>query len=125
MDEESTKLDEEYDDLAMQDFPDNNYMSDDEDELFYQMELSSILSVSGELSNNNGLGGDKYQQNLDLFMRTKDLHFSDSLMCSLASPLKFKNEKRAPNPGNCKLRKRSLSIPAFGKHGSLINVPNQ
>ncbi|KAI3450600.1 hypothetical protein Pfo_007265 [Paulownia fortunei] len=125
VDEESTKSDEEYEDLAMQDFPDIGYMSDDDEEFYYKMELNGVLSVSGDLSNNNGLHGEKYQQNLDLFLRTNCEPLSESLMCSFESPLKDKNERREPSYGNCKLRKRSQSIPAFGKHGSLINVPNQ
>ncbi|KAL7115830.1 hypothetical protein ACP275_04G205300 [Erythranthe tilingii] len=114
VDEESTKLDEEYDDLAMQDFPDNNgYISDDEEEFYYQTELSGMLKhVSENLSNKNGLLGDKYQQNLNLFLRTKHESFSDTLMCSFLSPLKaVKNERRAMlASGNRKLRKRSQSM---------------
>ncbi|PIN18128.1 hypothetical protein CDL12_09200 [Handroanthus impetiginosus] len=125
VDEESTKSDEEYDDLAMQDPPDNGYMSDDDDEEFYyRMELNGVLSVSGDLSNKNGLHAEKYQKNLTLFLRTTSEPLSEPLICSFASPLKEKSTRRLLPSGN-KLRKRSHSIPAFGKHGSVMDVPNQ
>lgn len=124
MDEESTKSDEEYDDLAMQDFPDSSYMSDD-DANFFRAQMNAMLSVSGGLSTNNGNNGDKYQQNLDLFLKMNREPPSKSPMCSFPSLIKDKSAKGAPPSGICKLRKRSLSIPAIGKHGALIDVPIQ
>ncbi|KAL3618518.1 hypothetical protein CASFOL_037600 [Castilleja foliolosa] len=105
VDEEYTKSDEEYDDLAMQDF--NGYMTDDDGDFYYKMQLNDMLSISGDISskNSDSFYGEKYKQNLDLFLGSR----REPLMCSLASHLK----------GNCKLRKRSQSIPAFGKHASL------
>ncbi|KAK6142008.1 hypothetical protein DH2020_016224 [Rehmannia glutinosa] len=123
VDEESTKSDEEYDDLAMQDFPGNGYMSDDEEDFYYKMELNGMLPVSGDVLNKNGLHEEKYQQNLDLFLRTKSESLPESLRCSFASHLKDKNEKRSSPLGSCKLRKRSQSIPAFRKHASLTPNP--
>lgn len=124
VDEESTKSDEEYDDLAMQDFPDGDYMSDD-DANFFRAQLNAMLSVSGGGSTNNGNSGDKYQQNLDLFLKKDREPLSKSLMCSFPSFVKDRSAKGARPSGICKLRRRSLSIPAFGKHGSLIDVPIQ
>ena len=55
-----------------------------------------------------GVGGERYRQNLDLFLRSRTRNEGMSEPpCSYA--------------GNVKMRKRSLSIPALGKHGSLIN----
>ncbi|KAL8496570.1 hypothetical protein ACS0TY_020313 [Phlomoides rotata] len=124
VDEESTKSDEEYDDLAMQDFPDSGYMSDDDAD-YFRAQMNTMLSVSGDLPTNNGSNRDKYQQNLDLFLKTDREPLSKSLMCSFPSLVRDKSAKGAPPSGICKLRKRSLSIPAFGKHGSLIDVPIQ
>ncbi|KAH6827974.1 P-loop containing nucleoside triphosphate hydrolases superfamily protein [Perilla frutescens var. hirtella] len=123
VDEESTKSDEEYDDLAMQDTPHNGCMSDDDEEFFIP-KLKAKFSVSGDLSNKKGFHGDKYQQNLDLFLRMKHEPLLDSLLCPFSSPSKDKTEMRAP-PGSCKLTRRSLSIPSFVKHGSLVNDPIQ
>ncbi|KAF8395255.1 hypothetical protein HHK36_019197 [Tetracentron sinense] len=64
IDEEWTKSDEEYDDLAMQDEQDSGYWSDKDEEL-----KEKLVPLRGEPGSNNGvnLGGDKYQNNLDLF----------------------------------------------------------
>ncbi|KAE9445864.1 hypothetical protein C3L33_22218, partial [Rhododendron williamsianum] len=115
VDEESTKSDEEYDDLAMQDIQENGYLSDD-DEF-----KDKVVPMSGKEPTSDVLGvpGDKDGLNLDVFSRTKSEPFSE-LPCSYSSvPRDKKNEKRVPSSGgNVKLRKRSQSIPAFGKRGS-------
>lgn len=98
VDEESTKSDEEYDDLAMQDMQENGEWLDD---------VKLGLDHQGQ---SVGMLGDRYRQNLDLFLRSRT-----------------RNEPMSEPPcsyaGNFKMRKRSLSIPALGKHGSLINGP--
>lgn len=98
VDEESTKSDEEYDDLAMQDMQENGDWLDD---------VKLGLDHQGQ---SVGMLGDRYRQNLDLFLRSRT-----------------RNEPMSEPPcsyaGNFKMRKRSLSIPALGKHGSLINGP--
>ncbi|KAL5709971.1 hypothetical protein ACHQM5_020591 [Ranunculus cassubicifolius] len=95
VDEESTKSDEEYDDLAMQDGHDTNnngYWSDDEEEEYTKL---PSLGEDGKLNNN------KYMDNLNLFLKSS----------------------RASVRGNAaRMRKRSLSIPAVGKHGSLVHT---
>ncbi|PNY03758.1 2-phosphoglycerate kinase [Trifolium pratense] len=108
VDEESTKSDEEYDDLAMQDVPENGYWSDDYDE-----ELRSEVAIGH---------GNKYRQNLDLFLRTRSEPVPESL-CSYSSLLKEKVERRLPPSGKAKLRKRSLSISALGKGSSAVLDP--
>ncbi|XP_041994810.1 P-loop NTPase domain-containing protein LPA1 homolog 2-like [Salvia splendens] len=117
VDEQSTKSDEEYDDLAMEDSPHDGYVSDDE--------LNANFLISEDLSNRKGLHGDKYQRNLDLFLRTRHEPLLDSLLCPLSSPSKEKSERRPPPPGTCKLTRRSLSIPSFVKRGSVVNDPIQ
>ncbi|PPR93908.1 hypothetical protein GOBAR_AA26767 [Gossypium barbadense] len=61
--------------------------------------------------------GDKYNKNLDLFLRSIRKQFSEPL-CSYSSLLTEKIEK-----GNVKMRKRSLSISALGNRGSIIGDP--
>ncbi|XP_043812119.1 P-loop NTPase domain-containing protein LPA1 homolog 1 isoform X2 [Manihot esculenta] len=98
VDEESTKSDEEYDDLAMQDVLENGYWSDDEE------------------------SKDKHAQNLDRFVRTKSEPMREPF-CSYPSLLVEKAGRRLSNSGSFKMRKRSLSIPAIGKHGSVASGP--
>lgn len=114
--DESTKSDEEYDDLAMEDAPDDGYMSDDDRE-FFKLELNGRFSISGDLSSRKCLHGDKYKRNLDLFLRMRHEPLLHSLMSPFASPSKDKNERRPTSPGMRKLTRRSLSIPSFVKHG--------
>ncbi|RYQ97969.1 P-loop NTPase domain-containing protein LPA1 homolog 2 isoform X1 [Arachis hypogaea] len=105
VDEESTKSDEEYDDLAMQDVQASGYWSDDDDGF-----KNKVNSVSWDQGTK--LQGSKYRQNLDLFLRTRSEPVTESL-CSYSSLLVEKSEKRLPPTGKAKLRKRSLSIPAL------------
>ncbi|KAK7272170.1 hypothetical protein RJT34_28605 [Clitoria ternatea] len=102
VDEESTKSDEEYDDLAMQDVVENGYCSDDDEEF-----SSEVAAVPGDLGTK--MQGNKYHQNLDLFLRTR----SEPVPEVLFSPL--------PTSGKAKSRKRSLSIPASRKGSSAIH----
>lgn len=113
VDEESTKSDEEYDDLAMQDMMENGYWSEDEEEA-----KDKIAPVSGDQTSRRQR--DKYCRNTENFFRTKSDPLSEPL-CPYSSLLREKNEMRVPSPGNAKARKRSLSIPAMGKHGSVIS----
>ncbi|KAI8573599.1 hypothetical protein RHMOL_Rhmol01G0289700 [Rhododendron molle] len=117
VDEESTKSDEEYDDLAMQDIQGNGYWSDD-DEF-----KDKVVPMSGKDPTSDVLGvpGDKDGLNLDVFSRTKSEPFSELPRSYSTVPRDKKNEKRVPSSGgNVKLRKRSQSIPAFGKRGSVM-----
>lgn len=115
VDEESTKSDEEYDDLAMEDVLENGYWSED-DEF-----RSKIGATSGEVGTKMH-GGNKYFRNLDLFLRSRSEPVPMALtvpepQCSYSSLLVEKTERKA------KLRTRSLSIPALGKHRSATNDP--
>ncbi|KAF7805620.1 P-loop NTPase domain-containing protein LPA1-like protein 1-like isoform X1 [Senna tora] len=109
VDEESTKSDEEYDDLAMQDVLKNGYWSDDDEET--KMKIGNVVGDQG-----TKVLGHEYRQNL--YLRTK------SEVCSYSSLLVENGEGRLPSaPGKVKLRKRSLSIPALRKNGSAIIDP--
>ncbi|KAJ4827124.1 hypothetical protein Tsubulata_002473 [Turnera subulata] len=114
VDEESTKTDEEYDDLAMLDVEENGYWSEVEESI-YRLQTLPIIRASPRK-------GDKYKQNLATFLRSRSERFGEPL-CSYSSLLAEKGEGRMSNPGSIRTRKRSLSIPAIGKHGSLIGDP--
>ncbi|XP_057473014.1 P-loop NTPase domain-containing protein LPA1 homolog 2 isoform X1 [Actinidia eriantha] len=114
VDEESTKSDEEYDDLAMQDIQENGCWSDDD-----EFE-DKVVPISGEEPTSNVPYKDK--QDPDYFSRTKSEPLPE-LQCSYSSLLKEKNEKRISSSGSHRLRRRSHSIPAFGKHGSVTKGP--
>ncbi|KAG6681962.1 hypothetical protein I3842_13G115800 [Carya illinoinensis] len=111
VDEESTKSDEEYDDLAMQDILENGYCSDDDEA------KDKLAPVRRDESLD--MQGDKYRQNLELFQRTNSEPLSE--LCSYSLFME-KNERRKPS-GNVKMRKRSLSIPPHRKHRSFIGDP--
>jgi len=61
VDEDSTKSDEEYDDLAMRDGQDNGYWSDDKEELAKEKKLTFDQGPTDDTQ--------KYRQNLDLFLK--------------------------------------------------------
>lgn len=113
VDEESTKSDEEYDDLAMLDDEENGYWTEDDEEA-----RDKVMPVSGDQTTH--LQGDKYNRNLDIFLKTRNEKLPE-LLRSYSSLLREKKERRLPPLGNAKLRKRSLSIPAMGKHDLVIN----
>lgn len=98
MDEESTKSDEEYDDLAMQD---DGYLSDDDEELNSRVKPTDVSAALREQSNPLDL-----QQKMDLFQRAKSEPLPDSLMRAFA-PFRERNERKV---ANFRLRKRSQSI---------------
>ncbi|ONK79498.1 uncharacterized protein A4U43_C01F6970 [Asparagus officinalis] len=88
VDEDSTKPDEEYEDLAMRDSQDNGYWSDDEeDKLKFEKGSSEHDSMASSEDT------EKYQQNLDHFLKLKlSNRFSEpSRTCSLLSETKGRN----------------------------------
>ena len=115
VDEGSTKSDEEYEDLAMQDVQKNGYWSDDDED-----PDDKVVAFSGDQATRTR--GDKYNKNLDLFLRSRGQQFSEPL-CSHSSLLTEKNERGLAPLVNVKMKKRSLSIPALAKHGSIISDP--
>ncbi|XP_041993920.1 P-loop NTPase domain-containing protein LPA1 homolog 1-like [Salvia splendens] len=89
VDEGSTKSDEEYDDLAMQE---NGYMSDDDEELNNKMK-----------SNDSSKEETRETQKMDVFERAKSEPLPDKLMRALPP---FRERKS----GSVRLRKRGQSI---------------
>ncbi|KAL8247303.1 hypothetical protein R6Q59_008519 [Mikania micrantha] len=102
VDEESTKSDEEYDDLAMQDMQENGYFTDIE---FDQTHNTTISNYRG----------DKYSQNLDRFLRDKG-EPSPDLVQPWPNLIK---EKKIVSSGSLKVKRRSHSISCLGKDGPL------
>ncbi|KAG6520162.1 P-loop NTPase domain-containing protein LPA1-like [Zingiber officinale] len=67
VDENSTKSDEEYEDLAMQDDMENGYRTDEDDD-----ELTNLKKIADNGKKpvvDDGIAADKYQHNLDLFLK--------------------------------------------------------
>ncbi|XP_059626829.1 P-loop NTPase domain-containing protein LPA1 homolog 2-like isoform X2 [Cornus florida] len=117
VDEESTKSDEEYDDLAMQDEQENGYQLDNDEKLKDKVVPISEDQPTPELPTTDG---DKYRKNLDNFLRTRNKSQSEPPFPYSSLP-KEKNEMKSPFSCNIRIRKRSNSIPAIGKHGSMID----
>lgn len=115
VDEESTKSDEEYDDLAMQDGVENGYWSGDEEEAKDTVALVS----EGQSSRTQR---DKNRRNRDQFARTKSASVTEQLCANSSLLSDMAETARLPSPGSGSVRprRRSLSIPALGKHGSII-----
>lgn len=95
MDEESTKSDEEYDDLAMQDIQENGYWSDNV--VSYKDRSAPVLANQSAHGLHN-TRGDKYKQNLARFLRSKSELTSES------------HRKKVSSPGNVRVKRRSHSI---------------
>ncbi|KAI9077849.1 hypothetical protein K1719_040195 [Acacia pycnantha] len=111
VDEESTKSDEEYDDLAMQDVPINGYWSGDE---VSREKLGHWNHRTRVLENED-------RQKHGLYLRTRSEPVPESL--GSCSSLFMEISERRLHPDKIKLRKRSLSIPALKKNGSAIIDP--
>lgn len=108
VDEESTKSDEEYDDLAMQDMQQNGYWSDDDEE-----------TRERQASKPKECSDSKYSKNLDQFLKSSNSEQLSEPLCSYSSLLIEKsNHDQRMLSSLGKMRKRSLSIPAYRKHGS-------
>lgn len=121
VDEESTKSDEEYEDLAMRDGLEDGYWSDDEDESTKQL-----------LGNSAGAKTDKYWHNLGLVLKSSDeLDHPSEPLFSYSSLITETNQGGMAHSDG-RIKKRSLSDPRFfersqiaalGKHDSLFNGP--
>lgn len=103
VDEESTKSDEEYDDLAMQDIQENGYFTD----------VESKTNFSDNQHISTSTRSDKYKQNLDRFLRTKSEPVIDSRIVNSGIP------KEKKSSGSLRGRGRSYSISA-SKAPSLV-----
>ncbi|XP_073142259.1 P-loop NTPase domain-containing protein LPA1 homolog 2-like isoform X2 [Henckelia pumila] len=112
VDEGSTKSDEEYDDLAMQDIPESGYASDDDEEFVSKTDSHKmVFSALGDQTNDE--------------MKIESL--SESLKhATLASPVRDNTKRRVPPPSlGHRFRKRSLSIPLFGKRAASTTTTNE
>lgn len=108
MDEEFTKSDEEYDDLAMLDIQQGGYGSD------------RMVPVSGDDQIPKEVNDELEEiqkENPSCFSRTKSETLLEPPLRRYSSFHREKNEKRAVCNGNVRIKKRSLSIPSLGKHG--------
>ncbi|KAF2574115.1 hypothetical protein F2Q70_00005635 [Brassica cretica] len=113
VDEQSTKSDEEYDDLAMED---KSYWTDDEEE------SRDTVAVMSEKKHKPATKDDKYIQNLDLFLRTANQQLVEPLeLCASLLTCEYGDARLWS--GKEKMRKRSLSISALGKRGSGLGDP--
>ncbi|KAL1827661.1 hypothetical protein ACET3Z_006073 [Daucus carota] len=106
VDEESTKSDEEYDDLALQDIDENTYWSGN-DELHENTSALSLANQPGRGHSN--IRRDRYIKNLDTFLRTK----SDTMSVSA--------RKNVAAIGNVKSKRRTRSISSTDKDGGTIS----
>lgn len=106
MDEESTKSDEEYDDLALQDIDGNTYWSGNDE----SHENTSALSLANQPGRgHSNIRRDRYIKNLDTFLRTK----SDTMSVS--------SRKNVAAIGNVKSKRRTRSISSTDKDGGSIS----
>lgn len=123
VDEDSTKSDEEYDDLAIRDGQENEYWSHDEGENKKEVPVLGNDDDPSIIENCGDLSGKKYRENLNLFLTNSSDQLFEPL-CTCSSMLLEKNQESMTLPSsNVRLRRRSLSIPATGKRRSLLNGP--
>lgn len=106
VDEESTKSDEEYDDLAMLDIHDG-YMTDDDEALCYAMDSPGMSCVPKHEPDGHGM---KHPKKLELFRRSKSESLSGTPTNSTGNSPRDKSERRTPRSGNSRFRKRSQSM---------------
>ncbi|XP_031483472.1 P-loop NTPase domain-containing protein LPA1 homolog 2-like isoform X2 [Nymphaea colorata] len=139
VDEQSTKSDEEYDDLAMRDEQESGYWSeDDEGSSLYKHELRSENNEGGGQDDHqfgNPEAGsktddDRYRQNLDQFLGNSK-NYSNPSCCYSSLLLEKEQRSMSTDDGAAQanlligttFHGRSRSIPALGKYGSLANGP--
>lgn len=118
VEEDSTKSDDEFDDLAMRDGLDNYYWSDDDESTNLKKIADSKMATDGD-----GVMANKYQHNLELFFKMSELFvgppYSDTLL-----------PQRNSSTSDIRVRRRSLSdsmcfesamqsIPAVGHQRAL------
>lgn len=108
VDEGSTKSDEEYDDLAMQDGIENGYWSDDEESDGMPL-LSKINTSSKEEKNQT----EYYRQNLGRFLNDNEQHLDHISDClrfySIAHERNHKFRRRPSTDMQLQDRAQSLS----------------
>lgn len=121
MDEESTKSDEEFDDLAIEE--EKGYLSDTNDTFSHKLQfgISNILDMEKQpilLANQPQPEEEKCKQNFDLFSRsTMENTWNGARPLRSYSSLKEKTERQVTSMR----RRRSLSIPPFIEHTKFEN----
>lgn len=96
VDEDSTKSDEEYEDLAMRDDIANGYSSDDDEEpTGFKNPPPDVDKISTTIGEEDDNFTEKYQHNLDLFLKLRE---GD-----------VKQPHGRERSSNLKMRKRSMS----------------
>lgn len=102
VDEEFTKSDEEYDDLAMQDIPESGYTCDDDDDEKLENKTKSNDTVF--VSKDESYKTCQHQLNMDTFQRSKSEPLPELVMRAVTPHIR---DRRSVS---YRLRKRSLSI---------------
>lgn len=100
VDEDSTKSDEEYDDLAMRDGLENGYWSDDD--CPESTNIKRIADDQEPIDEGDGVAADEYQHNLEHIFKRSEGVVEPSLPCTLPCEI---NETRTGQ----RTRRRSLS----------------
>lgn len=118
VDEESSKSDEEYDDLAIQE---TGYVSDDDEAFSNNVEVVQD-SLKQTTKGSNEVQGDKYKKNLELFLSANNGHGLQPPAHSFSAFLRDRNDRRHPSSGHVRNRKRSLSIPSLDDRGPEENT---
>ncbi|XP_073023071.1 LOW QUALITY PROTEIN: P-loop NTPase domain-containing protein LPA1 homolog 2-like [Primulina eburnea] len=117
VDEGSTESDE-YDVLTRQDIHESGYASDDDEEFVSKMDSHKMVSSAlGDQTNENDFH--------DLFETETETHSGSPKHATLTSPFRDNTDRRIlpPSLGH-RYRKRSLSIPSFGKRGASTTTTN-
>ncbi|XP_019709721.1 P-loop NTPase domain-containing protein LPA1 [Elaeis guineensis] len=120
VDENSTKSDEEYDDLAMRDGLENGYWSDDDEGPNNERKLADEKKRTVDSSGMK----EKYQHNLDLFLKISEHAteppYSYSLLSEKSSDMKMRKRSLSDS---LRFQGRTQSISAVGESGSMYRGP--
>lgn len=116
VDEDSTKSDEEYEDLAMRDGQENGYWSDDEEELPKEKKQAFEKGYTEPNSMVCAEDGEKYQQNLDLFLKLTERFTEAAYTCSILS-----GKKERSVVGRARTRSLSDNSRLHGQSQSILS----
>ncbi|KAJ6805936.1 P-loop NTPase domain-containing protein LPA1-like [Iris pallida] len=120
VDEDSTKSDEEYDDLAMRDGQENGGWTDNDEDANELTVLKKLAQNDSALS--MGDGG-KYQQNLDLFQKLSERFAKTSLLSNKEERNADVRTRTRSLSDTSRIYSHSLNIPMSGESGSVYREP--